>query len=208
MKVEIKICGFTEPVGLRAAVEAGVDSVGLVLDPSPRKLSIGQAIELAKLVPEHVELIAVCGRPSVEEITTIAERLRPDAIQLMADALPPAGHGLTMLPAFEDGPDLLDRVRMYCLKHPDPRPVVLADGPQPGMGIPADWSRVEKLADSTRLVLAGGLTPDNVGRAIRRMNLHGVDVSSGVERSPGVKDPAQVRAFVDAVRSAEQRMVG
>ena len=208
MHIEIKICGFTEPVGLLAAVEAGVDSVGLVLDPSPRKLSLEQAGELAKLVPDHVELVAVCGRPSVEEVVMIAERLQPDSIQLMADALPPAALGLSILPAFEDGADLVDRVRKYCLKHSDPRPVVLADGPQPGTGIPADWNRVEQLADSTRLVLAGGLTPNNVGQAIRRMNLHGVDVSSGVEQSPGIKDPQQIQAFVAAVRNAEQRMVG
>ena len=121
--------------------------------------------------------------------------------------MPPPGHDLSILPAFEDGPDLIDRVRNYCQKHSDPRPVVLADGPRPGSGIPADWSRVEPLADFTRLVLAGGLTPENVGQAIRRMNLFGVDVSSGVEQAPGVKDPAKIQAFVAAVRNAEQRMV-
>ncbi len=208
MHIEIKICGFTEPSGLAAAVEAGVDSIGLVLDPSPRRLSFEKAAELAKLVPDHVELIAVCGRPTAEEVVEIAERLRPSSIQLMAEAMPPPGHDLSILPAFEDGPDIVERVRNYCLKHPDTRPVVLADGPRPGSGIKADWSRVERLADFSRLVLAGGLTPENVGQAIRRMNLFGVDVSSGVELSPGVKDAAKIHAFVAAVRNAEQRMVG
>lgn len=206
MHIHVKICGFTEPVGLLAAVEAGVDAVGLVLDPSPRQLSLDQAVELAQHVPEHVELVAVCGRPSLSEVKEIASRLKPTLIQLMADAMPDPAHGFSILPAFEDGPNLLQRVHSYCAQHPDEAPLVLADGPRPGSGVAADWDRVAQLSRSTRLMLAGGLTPENVREAIQRMKPFGVDVSSGVERSRGHKDPDRVRAFVAAVRAAEREM--
>jgi phosphoribosylanthranilate isomerase len=206
MHVHVKICGFTEPVGLNAAIDAGADSVGFVLDPSPRQLSLEQAVELAKHVPDHVEVIAVCGRPSVAEVAEITERLKPAFIQLMADSIPDPSHGFSILPAFEDGPDLLARVDAYCEQHHEERPLVLADGPRPGSGITADWARVEQLCGSTRLMLAGGLTPENVGDAIDRMKPFGVDVSSGVERVRGHKDPDRVRAFVAAVRLAQARL--
>ena len=197
MHIHIKICGFTEPVGL-----------GLVLDPSPRQLTIDQALDLAKRIPEDVDMVAVCGRPSLEEVSTIAERLSPTFIQLMADALPPPERGFAIIPAFEDGSDLLERVARYCDTQETPHPLVLADGPRPGSGVQADWSRVELLANRTRLMLAGGLNADNVGEAIRRMKPFGVDVSSGVESAPGVKDPEKIRAFVAAVRHAEALLDG
>jgi len=208
MHIHVKICGFTEPTGLVAAIEAGVDSVGLVLDPSPRQLTIDQAVGLAQYVPDHVEVVAVCGRPSLSEVAEIAARLKPSWIQLMADAMPDPEHGFSILPAFEDGPDLLQRVDAYVDQHPDDAPLVLADGPRPGSGVTADWDRVEQLSLSTRLMLAGGLTPENVGAAITRMKPYGVDVSSGVERSRGHKDPDRVRAFVAAVRAAELQLGG
>ena len=208
MHIHIKICGFTEPLGLQAAIDAGVDSVGLVLDPSPRQLTLEQAAELATQVPSHVELVAVCGRPSVEEVSEIASYLSPAFIQLMADALPPPEYGFPLIPAFEDGVDLLERVSAYCETQDESMPLVLADGPRPGSGVVADWNRVEKLAASTRLMLAGGLNAENVGEAILRMRPFGVDVSSGVERAPGLKDPDRIRAFVAAVRQAERTLGG
>ena len=103
MKTHIKICGFTEPVGLEAAIAAGVDSVGLVLDPSPRQLSIAEAVRLRAYIPDTVQLVAVCGRPDLGTLQEIHRELKPDLIQLMADALPDPGHELPLLPAFEDG---------------------------------------------------------------------------------------------------------
>ncbi len=208
MHVHVKICGFTEPIGLKAAIDAGVDSVGLVLDPSPRQLSLDQAVDLARFVPDHVSLVAVCGRPSVSELTSIVQHLNPSFIQLMADSIPSPPLGFSVIPAFEDGPDLLERVNAYCARSDEDRPVVLADGPRPGSGVLADWGRVEQISASTRLMLAGGLNPENVGDAIARMKPFGVDVSSGVERERGHKDPERVRAFVAAVRAAEVRLGG
>ena len=81
--------------------------------------------------------------------------------------------------------------------------MVLADGPKPGSGVLADWDRIEALRHSTRLVIAGGLTPENVGAAIAQMHPYGVDVSSGIEVSRGIKDPERIDAFMAAVRNAE-----
>lgn len=203
MKTRIKICGFTEPLGLRAAVEAGVDAVGLVLDPSPRQLTIAEAVRLREHVPDNVQLVAVCGRPDLATLQEIHRELQPDLIQLMSDALPQVPHGLPLLPAFEDHVDLEQRVRQYCEGRPEDRPLVLTDGPKPGSGILADWSRLHGLGAFTRLMIAGGLRPTNVGDAVRKLRPWGVDVSSGVESAPGVKSAALVNAFVDAVRAAE-----
>jgi len=203
MKTHIKICGFTEPMGLKAAVDAGVDAVGLVLDPSPRQLSIAEAVRLRAHIPDTVQVVAVCGRPDLKTLQDIQRELRPDFIQLMSDAMPGPEHGLPLLPAFEDGPDLEQRVRRYCEGHPEERPLVLTDGPKPGSGILADWSRLHGLSEFTRLMIAGGLRPTNVGDAIQRLHPWGVDVSSGVEAEPGKKSPELVNAFVDAVRAAE-----
>jgi len=208
MHIHIKICGFTEPVGLQAAIDAGVDSIGLVLDPSPRQLTLDQAAVLAQQIPEGVDLVAVCGRPALAEVSAIAEGLAPKYIQLMADALPAPEHGFSIIPAFEDGKDLVERVAAYCRAQENPRPLVLADGPRPGSGVLADWNRVERIGASTRLMLAGGLSAENVGEAILRMRPYGVDVSSGVESAPGIKDPEKIRAFVAAVRRAEATLDG
>jgi phosphoribosylanthranilate isomerase len=211
MSIHIKICGFTEPTAIEAAVAAGVDAIGLVLDPSPRQLSLEAAVDLAQTIPPHIQCVAVCGRPTLDEIQRIAARLAPDWIQLMADAIPaiPAiPHGFSFLPAFEDGTDLEVRVDAYRAQCGESRPLILADGPRSGSGILADWDRVIRLADRARLMLAGGLNSENVADAIARMRPYGVDVSSGVERGLGIKDPDKIRAFVAAVRQAERDLGG
>jgi len=208
VSIHIKICGFTEPLGLAAAIEAGVDSIGLVLDPSPRQLTLEQAVALSAGIPDSVALVAVCGRPSLDTVQRIQVELKPDWIQLMADAMPNPALGYRIIPAFEDGEDLFARVQNYRERVGEERPLILADGPKPGSGIPADWDRVQAVAATTRLMIAGGLNPENVGAAIRQLRPYAVDVSSGVERERGVKDPELMRRFVAAVRGAEASMGG
>jgi phosphoribosylanthranilate isomerase len=208
MSIHIKICGFTEPFAIEAAVAAGVDAIGLVLDPSPRQLSLDAAVSLAQIIPSHIKCVAVCGRPTLDEIQDIDARLAPDWIQLMADAIPDMPHGFSFLPAFEDGVDLEARVDAYRAQCGESRPLILADGPQPGSGMLADWDRVSRLAERNRLMLAGGLNAENVADAIVGMRPYGVDVSSGVERGLGIKDPDKIRAFVAAVRQAERDLRG
>ncbi|MGB0639509.1 MAG: phosphoribosylanthranilate isomerase [Myxococcota bacterium] len=206
MHISVKMCGFIEADSILHAVRAGVDSIGLVLDPSPRQISIAHAQSLMAVIPSHVQSVIVCGRPDLAELEEIRERLNPDLIQLMSDALPDPSHGFEVLPAFEDGPDIVERVDAYRRRIQQPTPVILADGPKPGSGVLADWDRIEVLGSTTRLVIAGGLTPDNVGAAIGRMRPYGVDVSSGIEVERGVKDPDLIDGFMAAVRDAEQRI--
>ena len=203
VSMRIKICGFTTEGGIDAAVALGVDAIGLVLDPSPRRLSLDRAVALKERVPVGVDVVAVCGRPTERELSEIARVLQPDVIQLMADAALPNAVGSGWLLAFEDGPDLTDRVRRHAERSAETEPVVLVDGPAPGSGITADWSRVNAIGVPHRLIIAGGLTPDNVGKAVQQLRPYGVDVCSGVERSVGVKDPDKMAAFVAAVRAAD-----
>jgi len=205
MRIRVKICGFVEPVALDAAIQAGVDAVGFVLDPSPRQLSLEDAAALIAAVPPDVDTVAVVGRPSLEELREIRERLAPRWIQIMADALPlvEARPGLRLIPAFQDGPDLLERVNTYQAETAQERPLVLVDGRQPGSGIQAEWDRVAALAEGTRLVLAGGICADNVAEAIASVKPYGIDLSSGVESVRGRKDPQLITEFMAAVRAAE-----
>ena len=203
LSLRIKICGFTTERGIDAAIELGVHAIGLVLDPSPRKLTIDRAAALKARVPKGVDVVAVCGRPSTEELEEIVNSLQPDVIQLMADATVPAAMDANWLFAFDDGPDLHKRIGEYVQSAEHEHPIVLVDGPQPGSGIPADWERVRALHGDHRLIIAGGLNAGNVGEAIRRLQPYGVDVCSGVESSVGVKDPDRMAAFVAAVRSAQ-----
>lgn len=204
MRIRVKICGFTEPVALRVAVESGVDAVGVVLDPSPRQLSLEKAKALLLGVPTDVDTVAILGRPDAATLQLTYDVLRPSWIQLMADAIPPSPLNFKLIPAFEDGADLAERLEAYRLQSNSDQPLVLVDGPRPGSGIVADWDRVTALTKDFRLILAGGLTPENVGEAIAQMKPYAVDVSSGVESERGVKDPDKIRAFLDAVRTASE----
>ena len=208
MRIRVKICGFTQEDGLMAAIEAGVDAVGFVFDPSPRQLSLERAAVLRALIPLDVDTVAVMGRPSLATVLDCQAAISPSWIQLMADGLPAmsGASGLRLIPAFEDSANLLERVDAYRATQTDERPLILADGPRAGSGAVGDWDRVAALRAKNRLILAGGLTPENVGEAIARVRPYAVDVSSGVERIRGQKDPARIRAFLSAVRTAEAQL--
>ncbi len=205
MRVRVKICGFTEPEALDAAIQAGVDAVGFVLDPSPRQLTLDQAAKLIARVPEDVDTVAVVGRPNLTELLRIRDKLAPRWIQIMADALTPVPDraGLRLIPAFQDGPGLMQRVQTYKAETGRKLPLVLVDGPSPGSGRLADWDQVAQVSSSARLMLAGGIRAENVADAIHRVRPHAVDLSSGVERTRGEKDPGLIREFMAAVRAVE-----
>jgi phosphoribosylanthranilate isomerase len=197
MRVFVKICGLTSLDGLHAAVEAGADAVGFVFAASPRRLVPDEAARLAAAVPPGILRVAVMRHPLPEEWDEVARVVRPDWLQAEARdfeglRLPP---GIEALPVYRDVPGL----DTAALGREDR---ALFEAPASGTGQAPDWDRAARLAPLTRLVLAGGLTPENVAGAIRRVRPWGVDVSSGVEASRGVKDPARIRAFVAAARRA------
>lgn len=190
----VKVCGLTTRDAVAAAVDAGVDAVGFVFAESKRKVTASQAAELARDVPKNILRVAVMLHPSQAQLDAVWSQFRPDVLQTDLDDLAslqvPAG--LQVTPVIRAGREL-----------PAALPArLLFEGPVSGTGETTDWSAAARLASRTQLILAGGLQPDNVGEAIATARPFGVDVSSGVEARPGVKDPEKIYQFVRNARAA------
>lgn len=193
----VKICGITTPEALDAAVDAGADAVGFVFHgPSLRNIEPYAARALSRRLPRGVASVAVTQHPDPATVARILDELAPDAWQSDArdfDALE--------LPACIERWPVLRRADAAGFL----RGRVVFDAAASGEGLRADWHGAAALARQCELVLAGGLDPANVADAIAAVRPFGVDVSSGVERAPGVKDAALIRAFVAAARPGMQR---
>jgi phosphoribosylanthranilate isomerase len=191
----VKICGMNSPEAVAAAVEAEVDALGFVFAESPREVTVEQAKALCAGLPSNIVRIAVMRHPHKEHWQRVVEGFEPNWLQTDAEdfrwiTLPPSCQALhvyrdTNAPADSDLPDRL-----------------LYEGTHSGSGRVADWDEAHGLARVAEVILAGGLTADNVEDAIRFVRPWGVDVSSGVERERGVKDPAKIKEFVARVRAA------
>lgn len=213
MRVRVKICGITTTEAAAAAAEAGVDAVGYVFADSPRRVRIEQALALSDRLGAFVTRVAVFRYPAPDEVGAVVRALRPEMVQSepagdVAEAIAGASE---LLAVFHDTPTLGSRVREYVdqyLERCKGRPAILLEAPgRGGRGIRPSWDRAAAVARDARLVLAGGLTPENVADAIRAVRPYAVDVSTGVEGRPGVKDPARIEAFMAAVRRAEADVV-
>lgn len=194
MTAWIKICGLTTDEGVAAAVQAGADAIGFVFAPSKRQVTAQRAAELASRAPARVKRVAVMLHPAQSLVDEVWRVLRPDILQTDVEDLEslviPAG--LQVVPVVREGRAL-----------PTPLPArILFEGRASGTGETADWGMAAQLAARTQLILAGGLNPANVAAAMAKVRPYGVDVSSGVEREPGIKDAAKIREFVDAARAA------
>jgi phosphoribosylanthranilate isomerase len=201
MRIHIKICGITEGAAAEAAVDAGADSVGFVLAPSVREITPERAAAIASELPRHVDKVAVFRGPPRQDIDRALEGFAADVVQADFPSLP----GLR-------SPRLLPVFRETVTSHAAIAVLVdggrfIYEGPTSGIGRAVDWELAADVAQLGQMILAGGLDPHNVVEAIRTVRPFGVDVSSGVESSPGVKDPALIRAFVQAVREAEKDLV-
>ncbi|HEY7378772.1 MAG TPA: phosphoribosylanthranilate isomerase [Steroidobacteraceae bacterium] len=191
----IKICGMTSESAVVAAIECGVDAIGFVFAPSARRVTPQRAAELSAQAPRDLLRIAVTCHPEQRLVDEIVRYLEPDCLQTDIDDLAtlelPAD--LRLLPVLRSD-------------EPDPAtlpPRLLFEGPVSGRGIGSNWQRAAQLARRTELILAGGLHSGNVAEAIRYVQPFGVDVSSGVESTRGVKDARRMAEFVTAVRSAD-----
>ena len=198
MTVFVKICGVTSAEALRAATEAGADAVGFVFAESPRRLSVAEAAELAADLPDTLVRVAVMFHPTQAEFDEVAAGFKPDWIQTDAEdfSMLNISPDIGRMPVYRDAPDLDDSAMAN-------EEQCLYEAPVSGAGHKADWNLARVLANKTRLMLAGGLTPENIGTAIRQVRPWGVDVSSGVERVRGIKDPDRIVAFINAVRELE-----
>jgi phosphoribosylanthranilate isomerase len=190
----VKICGMTTPAAVAAAIACEVDAVGFVFAPSVRRLSPLRAAELATPARHKVACVAVTRHPSRAEIADILREFRPDILQTDIEDI--------------DALDLPRELPVLPVLRPGPRPAcaiprrVLFEGPVSGSGQTADWDAAADLARHLEVILAGGLTPLNVAAAIRRVRPFGVDVSSGVEEQPGIKNTELIEQFVAAARMA------
>jgi len=210
----VKICGITTPEDAQHAVSAGADAVGFVFwFMSPRKVDPARAAAIAHELPTSVLRVGVFVDAPRDEMLRISDEVGLDLLQL---------HGEESLEALADLPrPALKAVRVgkhftaaEALRYADRAAGVVVDTRLPGetqlpggTGVPFDWSLVAELADRVGfLMLAGGLSPENVAQAVRAVRPHAVDVSSGVERMPGRKDPARVKAFVEAARAVEAEL--
>jgi phosphoribosylanthranilate isomerase len=190
----VKVCGLTTPEAVAAAVDAGVDAVGFVFAESKRKVTPQRAAELARDVPKHIARVAVMLHPSQQELDAVWSQFRPDVLQTDIDDLASLRipSGLVVTPVVRAGRALPTELPSR----------MLFEGPVSGTGTTTDWSAAAQLASRTQLILAGGLKPTNVAAAIVAARPFGVDVSSGVEAEPGLKDPAKIHEFVRNARAA------
>ncbi len=219
MPLSIKICGLKTPEALDVALESGADLVGFVFfAPSPRNLGLEPARALGARVQGRAGKVALTVDANDETLLDIVAALRPDMLQLHGTESPErvvavrTRFGLPVmkaLPIAVRGD--LSPIRLYA--NVADRLIFDARAPQDatrpgGLGKPFDWTLLKSIDPGIPFMLSGGLDADNVAEAIAITQAPGVDVSSGVERSPGVKDPDKIRAFIRAARSADVLQLG
>jgi phosphoribosylanthranilate isomerase len=196
----VKICGITRPVDAEAAVVAGANALGFVFWPkSPRFIDPYSARTIVAGLPPFVVPVGVFVNQPAEYVKGVAALVGLGAVQLHGDEeaayLAAIRHPVIKAIPVDHGPDRLEQW--------SPRTMLLLDVRDPvargGTGQTIDWTAAASIAKRRRCLLAGGLTPDNAAEAIAVVQPYGIDVSSGVERSPGVKDPARIRALIEAV---------
>jgi len=213
MPARVKICGLKTDEAMQAALDAGADLVGLVFHAkSPRNVAIEVARPLADCARGRAEIVALVVGPTDETLRTIVDAIRPDIIQLHGNETPDRAReirktfGIRVMKAIQIGSRAdADQARAYA----NAADLLLFDAKAPpqsdipgGNGEVFDWTLIEAVKNVRPWVLAAGLTPDNVAEAIRKTGAPTVDVSSGVERARGEKDPELIRAFVKAAKNA------
>ncbi len=197
MSIFVKICGIRDLLHAEAAVEAGADALGFVFAESPRNITPGEASVIAQDLPRGVKRVAVMWHPSNEDWQAVLDNFHPDALQTDIedfDALH-VSENIACWPVVRESAAL-----------PDLPDLFVYEGASSGIGETVDWSRAAEVAKQGNMILAGGLTPENVAGAIARVRPWGVDVSSGVESEHGVKDTGLIRQFISAVRAVEQKL--
>lgn len=201
--VFVKICAITNPADAALAADAGADAIGMIFAPSRRRVEVEMATEIAAAVPDHVLTVGVFRDHLASEVIDIAGTVGLDAAQLHGDETPATSAKVAASVRFvframaAGAPQLADIDQHRA-------DVVLVDAPTPGGGVAFDWTLIGDLGSRQRLLLAGGLRPDNVAEAIAAVQPWGVDVASGTEASFGKKDPDAVRRFVAAARAAAE----
>jgi phosphoribosylanthranilate isomerase len=199
--VFVKICGITNEEDALLAVAMGADALGFVFAPSSRQVAAGHVRDIVRRLPPEILTLGVFRDESPQRVVEQAQAAGLAGVQLHGHETPEDARWVRsrvsfLIQAFPAGAEALRRSDEWGAD------VILIDSPTPGSGQIFDWSLAEGAPSGRRIVLAGGLDPDNVADAIARVRPWGVDVSSGVEASPGRKDARKVRAFVAAAKAA------
>ncbi len=197
----VKICGITSEEDALLAVACGADAVGVIFAPSKRQITPSLADDITRRLPPEILTVGVFRDELPERVVDLAEKAGVKAVQLHGHETPEATHQVHehirfIIKAFSAASPALRDAKAYAAD------VVLIDSAEPGSGTVFDWGLVDDAPLDVRILLAGGLTAENVATAIARTSPWGVDVASGVEREPGRKDPVKVRAFVRAAKDA------
>jgi phosphoribosylanthranilate isomerase len=213
MTVRVKICGLSTEATMHAAVDAGAEYVGLVFFPkSPRNVSLADAARLAAIARGRASVVALLVNPSDDQAKAVMDTVAPDFIQLHGDETLERTFEIatvinrTVIKAIPvltkaDAAQALNYRRgvYQILFDAKPLPGALLPG---GNGLAFDWTVLSDMRKEFPFILSGGLTPANVQDAIRTCDPMTVDVSSGVENAPGVKDEALIKAFIKAAKGA------
>lgn len=200
----VKICGITREDDALLAVAMGADAVGFTFAPSKRQIAPAIARDIVKRLPPEILTVGVFRDEASSRVVDIVNSAGLRAAQLHGHESAETTRWIRqrvpfVIKAFAAGDSALEHAASYGAD------AILIDSPHPGSGEVFDWSLAEERPDGLRIILAGGLTPANVGDAIARVGPWGVDVASGVEADrgePGQKDALKVKAFVEAARAA------
>jgi len=199
--VLVKICGITSEADALLAVGLGADAIGFVFAPSPRQVAPQAVRRIIERVPPEILTVGVFRNEARTRVVDIVNGIGLRAAQLHGDETAEDTRWVAeriafTIKAFPAGHRNIARLDDYGVE------TVLVDAESPGSGEVFDWRLAEGVADPARLIVSGGLNAGNVADAIAHLHPFGVDVSSGVESEPGIKDPRKVRAFVVAARTA------
>jgi phosphoribosylanthranilate isomerase len=197
----VKICGITNEDDALFAVAMGADALGFVFAPSPRQVAAQQVYDITRRLPPEILTVGVFRDEHPSRVVKLVHQAGVKAAQLHgnetpAEAIEVAANVRWMIKAFAAGSSELARADQYGTD------LILVDSPSPGSGKVFNWDLAAEAPDGVRVILAGGLTPDNVAEAIGVVEPWGVDVSTGVESAPGRKDALKVKRFIDNARAA------
>lgn len=201
----VKICGITNLEDALTAVESGADALGFVFVPdTPRFVKPDQVAAIVAELPPFITTVGLFTSKDTAKIRTITDQCRLDAIQLHANVTPEFCSNLDrrVIKAVR----VKDESSLSILSDYDVNAFLLdayVEGKMGGTGKVFDWNLALQAKDYGRIIVAGGLNPDNVGQAVRHVKPYGVDVSSGVELGAGRKDPDKIRTFINTVKSVE-----
>jgi phosphoribosylanthranilate isomerase len=198
----VKVCGTTSEEDALLAVAMGADAIGFVFAPSKRQVAPGLVADIVKRLPPEILTVGVFRDELPERVVDVCTFAGLKAAQLHGRETPEQARWVRqrlrwVIQAFAAGDVAVTRAAEYGVD------AILLDNPTPGSGEIFDWKLAGEAPIGTRLIIAGGLTPENVGAAVAVVQPWGIDAVTGVEKEPGHKDPVKLRAFVAAARAAE-----